>query len=283
MEAVRARGRRPCGQARSTAFGAASRQRRGARARAARQRAPAALKTHRPQGAPARHRSSSIRPTTRCMAASVREGLHCSAWDHLAKPGAKPARRRQRRALGRRFYMAIQMEAGHLLPDHHDQRGGAGAAAASPTIAAASGCRKILSRDYDPSFTAGRRQARRHHRHGHDGEAGRHRRARQHHDGRAGRRRRPRRRVPASPATSGSCRRRCRDAFLVLAQAPGGLSCFLMPRFLPDGSVNALRFQRLKDKLGNRSNASSEVEFHGAHALADRRGGPRRRRPSSRW
>ena len=56
------------------------------------------------------------------------------------------------------------------------------------------------------------------------------------------------------------------DAFLVLAQAPGGLSCFLVPRFLPDGSVNALRFQRLKDKLGNRSNASSEVEFQAAHA-----------------
>jgi putative acyl-CoA dehydrogenase len=56
------------------------------------------------------------------------------------------------------------------------------------------------------------------------------------------------------------------DAFLVLAQAPKGLSCFLMPRFLPDGSVNALHFQRLKDKLGNRSNASSEVEFRGAHA-----------------
>jgi putative acyl-CoA dehydrogenase len=55
------------------------------------------------------------------------------------------------------------------------------------------------------------------------------------------------------------------DAFLVLAQAPGGLSCFLMPRFLPDGGVNALAFQRLKDKLGNRSNASSEVEFADAH------------------
>jgi len=51
------------------------------------------------------------------------------------------------------------------------------------------------------------------------------------------------------------------DAFLVLAQAPGGLTCFLVPRFRPDGSVNGLRFQRLKDKLGNRSNASSEVEF----------------------
>ncbi len=56
------------------------------------------------------------------------------------------------------------------------------------------------------------------------------------------------------------------DGFLVLAQAPGGLSCFLMPRFRPDGSVNALRLQRLKDKLGNRSNASAEVEFFGAYA-----------------
>jgi putative acyl-CoA dehydrogenase len=53
------------------------------------------------------------------------------------------------------------------------------------------------------------------------------------------------------------------DAFLVLAQAPGGLSCLFLPRFV-DGRVNALRFLRLKDKLGNRSNASSEVEFDGA-------------------
>jgi len=56
------------------------------------------------------------------------------------------------------------------------------------------------------------------------------------------------------------------DAFLVLAQAPGGLSCFFLPRILPDGQVNALRIQRLKDKLGNHANASSEVEFHGATA-----------------
>ncbi|MFJ4713030.1 acyl-CoA dehydrogenase family protein [Streptomyces sp. NPDC088785] len=51
------------------------------------------------------------------------------------------------------------------------------------------------------------------------------------------------------------------DLFLVLAQAPGGLSCFLLPRVLPDGSRNTFRIQRLKDKLGNRSNASSEPEF----------------------
>ena len=57
------------------------------------------------------------------------------------------------------------------------------------------------------------------------------------------------------------------DAFLVLAQAPRGLSCFLLPRWKPDGSVNAFRIQRLKAKLGNRSNASSEVEFEGAWAV----------------
>lgn len=56
------------------------------------------------------------------------------------------------------------------------------------------------------------------------------------------------------------------DAFLVLAQAPGGLTCFLLPRFRPDGRVNALKLVRLKPKLGNRSNASSEVEFDRAFA-----------------
>ncbi|MFJ2029852.1 isovaleryl-CoA dehydrogenase [Streptosporangium sp. NPDC087985] len=56
------------------------------------------------------------------------------------------------------------------------------------------------------------------------------------------------------------------DVFLVLAQAPGGLSCFLLPRVLPDGTRNAMRLMRLKDKLGNRSNASAEVEYHGAVA-----------------
>ncbi|KPC64030.1 acyl-CoA dehydrogenase family protein [Streptomyces chattanoogensis] len=53
------------------------------------------------------------------------------------------------------------------------------------------------------------------------------------------------------------------DVFLVLAQAPGGLTCFLLPRVLPDGTRNSFRIQRLKDKLGNRSNASAEIEFDG--------------------
>ncbi|AYL34727.1 DNA alkylation response protein [Streptomyces sp. PDY-4] len=56
------------------------------------------------------------------------------------------------------------------------------------------------------------------------------------------------------------------DVFLVLAQAPDGLSCFLVPRVLPDGTRNTFRIQRLKEKLGNRSNASSEPEFDGTVA-----------------
>ncbi|MFC7302936.1 acyl-CoA dehydrogenase family protein [Streptomyces monticola] len=56
------------------------------------------------------------------------------------------------------------------------------------------------------------------------------------------------------------------DGFLVLAQAPGGLTCFLVPRILEDGARNAFAIQRLKDKLGNKSNASSEVEFDGTWA-----------------
>ena len=62
------------------------------------------------------------------------------------------------------------------------------------------------------------------------------------------------------------------DAFLMLAQAPGGLSCFLAPRWRPDGTRNPIRIQRLKDKLGDRSNASSEIELAGTWARC-RRGG----------
>jgi putative acyl-CoA dehydrogenase len=56
------------------------------------------------------------------------------------------------------------------------------------------------------------------------------------------------------------------DAFLILAQATSGLSCFFLPRILPDGSLNPMRIQRLKDKLGNKGNASCEVEFDGSTA-----------------
>ncbi|HSJ34510.1 MAG TPA: acyl-CoA dehydrogenase family protein [Acidimicrobiia bacterium] len=57
------------------------------------------------------------------------------------------------------------------------------------------------------------------------------------------------------------------DAFLILAQGPAGLTCFYLPRILDDGTVNSIQVLRLKDKLGNRSNASSELEFDNAHAL----------------
>ena len=53
------------------------------------------------------------------------------------------------------------------------------------------------------------------------------------------------------------------DAFLTLAQAPGGLTCFLVPRWTPDGERNAIQLMRLKDKLGNRANASAEIEYRG--------------------
>jgi putative acyl-CoA dehydrogenase len=56
------------------------------------------------------------------------------------------------------------------------------------------------------------------------------------------------------------------DAFLILAQAPGGLTCFVLPRVLPDGTRNGFHLQRLKDKLGNRSNASAEIELRDAWA-----------------
>jgi putative acyl-CoA dehydrogenase len=56
------------------------------------------------------------------------------------------------------------------------------------------------------------------------------------------------------------------DAFLTLAQAPGGIACFLVPRFLPDGGRNVFLIQRLKDKLGNRSNASAEIEYRDTFA-----------------
>jgi putative acyl-CoA dehydrogenase len=198
-----------------------------------------------------------------CMGLSAAEGLHCSAWEHLREPGAKPAQGANvARSAG--CYMATQMEAGHQCPITMTN-------AAVPTLLlqpeiAADWLPRILSRDYDKSFkpasakrgvTIGMGMTEK--------------------QGGTDLRANTTRAEPASQAggpgaeyivtghkwfmSAPMC-----DAFLVLAQAPNGLSCFLLPRFLPDGSVNAIHFQRLKDKLGNRSNASSEVEFHGAHA-----------------
>ena len=197
-----------------------------------------------------------------CMELSIKEGLHCSAWDHLAKAGGKPvAGANVARSAG--AYMAIQMEAGHQCPITMTN-------AAVPTLLLQPEIGQwwvpnVLAREYDKRFkpaaekrgvTIGMGMT--------EKQGGT--------DVRAST-------TTAEPVGGGGPGGEYRvtghkwfmsapmcDAFLVLAQAPGGLSCFLMPRFLPDGSVNALHFQRLKDKLGNRSNASSEVEFAGAHA-----------------
>jgi len=197
-----------------------------------------------------------------CMELSVAEGLHCSAWDHLAKPGAKPVPGANVvRSAG--TYMAIQMEAGHQCPITMTN-------AAVPTLLlepelASWWIPKILSRQYDKSFTPAAAKS--------GVTIGMGMTEKQ---GGTDVRANTTRAIPAGNGGPGAeylitghkwfmSAPMC-DAFLVLAQAPGGLSCFIMPRILPDGTVNGLRFQRLKDKLGNRSNASAEVEFQAAHA-----------------
>ncbi len=197
------------------------------------------------------------------MEISCGEGLHSSVWAHHAAAGGSPkAGAHVIRAAG--CYMAAQMEAGHCCPVTMTN-------AAVPTLLlqpeiAAEWLPKILPRTYDRRFlpfpektavTIGMGMTER--------------------QGGTDVRANTTRARPASgkggPGTEyildghkWFMSAPMSDAFLVLAQAEKGLSCFLMPRFLPDGSVNGLQFQRLKDKLGNRSNASSEVEFHGAHA-----------------
>ena len=196
-----------------------------------------------------------------CMAMSAAEGLHCSAWEHLGEPGAKPVPGAHvARSAG--CYMAIQMEAGHQCPITMTN-------ASVPTLQlqpeiAAQWLPRILKREYDKSFKPA--EAKR------GATIGMGMTEKQ---GGTDVRANTTQAVPAGAGGPGAeyivtghkwfmSAPMC-DAFLVLAQTPKGLSCLLLPRFLPDGSVNALHFQRLKDKLGNRSNASSEVEFHGAH------------------
>jgi putative acyl-CoA dehydrogenase len=194
----------------------------------------------------------------RLMGESIAAGLHCMTWRGDGSRAAPPAEV----ARAARFYMAAQVEAGHLCPVTMT-RASVAALAAEPELVAKL-MPRILSRTYDPSFrpwweksgiTLGMGMT--------EKQGGTDVRTNM---------------TQAVQATDGyvvtghkwfMSAPMC-DAFLVLAQAPGGLTCFLMPRFRPDGSVNALRFQRLKDKLGNRSNASSEVEF--ADALAWRVG-----------
>ena len=190
----------------------------------------------------------------RFMAESVAAGLQASTWRDDAMPAPAPAQVTR----AARFYMAAQVETGHLCPITMT-RAAVAALAAEPARVAEL-MPKIMSRRYDPRFRPwwektgimlGMGMTEK--------------------QGGTDVRTNTTRAQPSGDGYTITGHKwfmsapMC-DAFLVLAQAAGGLTCFLMPRFRPDGSVNALRFQRLKDKLGNRSNASSEVEFAEAFA-----------------
>ena len=188
------------------------------------------------------------------MAHSAHAGVHNSTWTSDGRPAGGAAEV----VRAAKFYIASQVETGHLCPITMT-RASVAALAAQPDLLARV-MPVIATRSYDPSFapwptkrgmTLGMGMTEK--QGGTDVRANMTRAAR---DGDAYR-------ITGHKwfMSAPMC-----DAFLVLAQADEGLTCFFMPRFAPDGSVNALHFQRLKDKLGNRSNASSEVEFHGAYA-----------------
>ncbi|MFB6419726.1 MULTISPECIES: isovaleryl-CoA dehydrogenase [Bradyrhizobium] len=188
------------------------------------------------------------------MAHSAHAGVHNSTWTANGKPAGDAAEVIR----AAKFYMAAQVETGHLCPITMT-RAAVGALATQPDLLAR--VMPVLStRSYDPSFapwwqkrgmTLGMGMTEKQ-----GGTDVRTNMTRAVREGEAYR-------ITGHKwfMSAPMC-----DAFLVLAQAEGGLTCFFMPRFAPDGAVNAIQFQRLKDKLGNRSNASSEVEFAGAYA-----------------
>ncbi len=125
---------------------------------------------------------------------------------------------------------------------------------------------RILASRYDPSSQPVAAKSRRHHRHGDDRETGRLGRARQHHASRA----KDRSKSGEAWSLAGHkwfCSAPMCDAFLTLAYTDNGLSCFLVPRWTPDGERNAIEILRLKDKMGDRANASAEIEYHDAYAI----------------
>ena len=189
------------------------------------------------------------------MAHSAHAGLHNSTWTAEGKPAGGAAEV----VRAAKFYMAAQVETGHLCPVTMT-RASVAALATQPDLLAKL-MPVIATQAYDPLFapwwtkrgmTLGMGMTEKQ-----GGTDVRSNITRAIRDGDAYR-------ITGHKwfMSAPMC-----DAFLVLAQADEGLTCFFMPRFVPDGSVNAIAFQRLKDKLGNRSNASSEVEFNGAYAV----------------
>jgi putative acyl-CoA dehydrogenase len=189
------------------------------------------------------------------MARSAKAGIHNSTWS----AGGKRASGATEVVRAAKLIMAAQVETGHLCPIIMT-RASVAALAAQPDLLA-NAMPIIGTRSYDPSFapwwtkrgmTVGMGMTEKQ-----GGTDVRANTTRGERDGDAYR-------ITGHKwfMSAPMC-----DAFLVLAQAPEGLTCFFMPRFGPDGSVNTIHFQRLKDKLGNRSNASSEVEFVNAYAV----------------
>jgi putative acyl-CoA dehydrogenase len=188
------------------------------------------------------------------MARSAHAGVHNSTWNAQGRPAGGAAEV----VRAAKFYMASGVETGHLCPITMT-RASVAALAAQPDLLART-MPVIGTRAYDPSFapwpakrgmTLGMGMTEKQ-----GGTDVRSNMTRATRDGDAYR-------ISGHKwfMSAPMC-----DAFLVLAQAEEGLTCFFMPRFTPDEQVNAIQFQRLKDKLGNRSNASSEVEFVGAYA-----------------
>ncbi|MCI9865700.1 acyl-CoA dehydrogenase family protein [Rhizobium skierniewicense] len=183
------------------------------------------------------------------MRRSMSSGLHSSAWENTPE-----TRGNEHKARATKFYLTSQLEAGHLCPLTMTHASVA-AMMSSPRVQK-EWAPKILSRKYDSSqkpamqktaVTIGMGMT--------EKQGGT--------DVRANR-------TTAERVGEGIYRLSghkwflsapMSDGFVMLAQMGDGMGCFLVPRFLEDGSANGLHFQRLKDKLGNRSNASAEVEF----------------------
>lgn len=192
----------------------------------------------------------------RLLSLAVSEGLHSLPWEHEPGEGGYPARVSL-------TFLASQIEAGHWCPISM-------ACSAIPTLrlqpeVAAFWEPLQLSRDYDPTFQPASKKSGVMFGMGMTEKQGGS-------DVRSNT-------TIAEPLNGGGpggeylitghkwfMSSPMSDAFLILARAPGGLSCFLLPRFTPDGELNRILLQRLKDKLGNWSNASSEAEFDGAWA-----------------
>jgi putative acyl-CoA dehydrogenase len=191
---------------------------------------------------------------TRIISAAVAAGAHTSAWAD-PKPGANVAR-------AAAFMLFAQIEPGHACPISMTHSAVA-ALPATPALAE-KWMPRLLSRQYDGALGGGDEPAKASALFG---------MAMTEKQGGSDVRANTTRAVPQGDGSylltghKWFCSAPMSDAFLVLAQAPEGLSCFLLPRVLDDGSRNVFRIQRLKDKLGNRSNASSEVEFDGTVAF----------------